>query len=49
MRQQKHFSSNTMKLHGNMVSQKENESFLATEPEDKDYCDLTDKEFKKNC
>lgn len=30
-----------------MVSQKENESFLATEPEDKDYCDLTDKEFKK--
>lgn len=30
-----------------MVSQKENESFLATEPEDKGYCDLTDKELKK--
>ena len=44
--QQGHFSSNTMKNHGNVMSQKENDNFLATETKNVDYCDITDKEFK---
>lgn len=46
MRQQRHFSPDTMKNHSNVVSQKENDNFTVLEPKDIDYCDLTDKEFK---
>ena len=41
-----HFSSNTVKNHGNVMSQKENDYFLATETENVEYWDITDKEFK---
>lgn len=40
MWQQRLFSSNTMeKNHCNVVSQKENDTFLATKPKDMEYCD----------
>lgn len=45
MRQHRHFSSDTMKNHGNMVKQKENDNFPATKPKDMEYCNITDKEF----
>ena len=46
MQQQKHFSSDIMKNHSNVVSQKENDNFIVLKPKDIDYYDLTDKEFK---
>ena len=35
-----------MKNHGNIASLKENDSFPATKPKDKEYHALTDKEFR---
>ena len=46
LQQQRHFLSNTIKNHGNTVSLKENDRFLASKPKDMEYCALTDKEFK---
>ena len=46
MQQQGYFSSNTMKNHGNVMSQKENDNFLATKTKNVEYCDITDKGFK---
>lgn len=34
------------KNHSNMISRKENDNFSATQHKDKEYCNLTDKEFK---
>ena len=46
MQQQGYFSSNTMKNHGNVMSQKENDNFLATKTKNVEYCDITYKGFK---
>lgn len=35
-----------MKNHGNIASLKENDSFPATKPKDREYHALTDKEFR---
>ena len=40
------FSSDTMKKYGNIISQKENDNFLTITSQNREYCDLTDKESK---
>ena len=46
MDQQRNNSAITIKNHGNIVSQKENDNSTETKLKVKEDCDLTDKEFK---